>query len=74
MGKTTEIKATIIKEFCCYKGCDEGSALTSKTAFFCYVVGIVKLFLKEYQTDIPMIPFLYFDLKTVIRNRLDIVL
>ena len=48
--------------------------LPAKLHFFCHVAGIVKLFLKEYQTDIPMIPFLYFDLKTVIRNRLDIVL
>ena len=31
-------------------------------------------FLKEYQTDIPMIPFLYFDLQAVIRNFLDIVI
>ena len=41
--------------------------------FFCYVAGIVKQFLKEYQTDISMIPFLYFDLKAVIRGLLDIV-
>ena len=60
------------------KGCGEGSVLTSKTAFFkiffCYVAGIYEPFLKEYQTDIPMIPLLYFDLKAVIRTLLDIVL
>ena len=42
--------------------------------FFCYVAGIYEPFLKEYQTDIPMIPLLYFDLKAVIRTLLDIVL
>ena len=42
--------------------------------FFCYVTGIVGPFLKEYQTNIPMIPFLYFDLKVVIRNLLDTVI
>ena len=36
--------------------------------FFCYVAGIVEPFFKKYQTDIPIIPFLYFDLKAVIRN------
>ena len=74
MGKTTKIKATIIKQLCCYKGWGEESVLTTKTAFFCYVAGIVEPFLKEYQTDIPMIPFLYFDLKAVIRNLLDIAM
>ena len=48
--------------------------LPAKLHLFCYVAGIVELFLKEYQTDIPMIPFLYFDLKAVIRNLLDIVI
>ena len=36
--------------------------LPAKLRFFCYVAGIVEPFLKEYQTDMPMIPFLYFDL------------
>ena len=44
--------------------------LPAKLYFFCYV----EPFLKEYQTDILMIPFLYFDLKTVIRNLLYIVI
>ena len=48
--------------------------LPPKLHFFCYVAGIVEPFLKEYQTDIPMIPFLYFDLKAVIRNLLDIAM
>ena len=41
---------------------------------FRYVARIVEPFSKEYKTDIPMIPFLYFDLKAVIRNLLDIVI
>ena len=52
--------------------------LPAELHFFYYVAGIffcyVEPFLKEYQTDILMIPFLYFDLKTVIRNLLDIVI
>ena len=35
---------------------------------FCYIAGIGRPFLKEYHTDIPMIPFLYFDLKAVISS------
>ena len=34
--------------------------------FFRYVAGIVEPFFKKYQTDIPIIPFLYFDLKAVL--------
>ena len=48
--------------------------LSAKLLFLCYVAGIVEPFLKEYQTDIPMVPFLYFDLKAVMRNFLDIVI
>ena len=45
----------------------------AKLHFFCYVAGILEPFFEEYQADIPMIPLLYFDLKAVIRNLLDIV-
>ena len=51
--------------------------LPAKQYFFffccCYVAGIVEPFFKKYQTDIPIIPFLYFDMKAVIRN-FDIVI
>ena len=67
-GKNYQNQSNHHQTVCCYKGCSEGSVLTSKTAFFCYIAGIVELFLKEYQTDIPNILFLYFDLKAVIRN------
>ncbi|XP_066910897.1 uncharacterized protein [Clytia hemisphaerica] len=37
-----------------------------KLKFFAYVAGILEPFLKMYQTDKPMIPFLYFDLKSIV--------
>ena len=41
--------------------------LPAKLHFFCYVAGIVEPFLKEYQTDIPMIPFFNWFLVTMVR-------
>ena len=74
MGKTTKIKATIIKQYVVIKDAVKDLFLPAKLHFFCYIAGIVELFLKEYQTDIPNILFLYFDLKAVIRNLLVIVM
>ena len=37
-----------------------------KLEFFAYIAGILEPFLKMYQTDKPMIPFLYFDLKSLV--------
>ena len=37
----------------------------AKLHFFSYVAGIVEPFLKQFQTDKLMIPFLLFDLKTI---------
>ena len=42
----------------------------AKLEFFSYVASIVEPFLKCYQTDKPMVPFLYFDLKTLITSLL----
>ena len=40
---------------------------------FSYVARIVESFLVQYQTKNPMIPFLYADLKTIVRQLLEIV-
>ena len=44
-----------------------------KLHFFSYVAGIVEPFLKTYQTDNPMIPFLYFDLKAIVKQLLELI-
>ena len=41
--------------------------MVTKLHFFAYVANIVEPFLVKYQTDNPMIPFLYFDLKEIIK-------
>ena len=46
---------------------------TAKLQFFSFVSNIVESFLKKYQTDQPMIPFLYCDLKDIVIKLLDII-
>ena len=44
-----------------------------KLHFFSYVAGIVELVLKAYQTDNPMIPYLYFVSKAIIKQLLELI-
>ena len=44
-----------------------------KLYFFSYLTGIVEPFLKTYQTDNPMIPYLYFDLKAIVKQLLELI-
>ena len=45
----------------------------AKLQFFSFVSNIVEPFLKKYQTDQPIIPFLYCDLKDSVIKLLDII-
>ena len=47
--------------------------MVPKLHFFAYVANLVEPFLVKYQTDNPMIPFLYFDLKEIIIKLLEII-
>ena len=47
--------------------------ILAKLHFFSYVAGIVEPFLRQYQTENPMIPFPYADLKKIVRQLLEIV-
>ena len=47
--------------------------LIVKLHFFSYAAGIVEPFLKKFQTDKPMIPFLFFELKTIVTSILEII-
>ena len=51
----------------------EDNFILPKLNFFAYVASIVEPFLKKYQTDNPMVPFLFYDLKSVIKRLLEIV-
>ena len=46
----------------------------TKLHFFSYVAGIFQLFLTKYQSDKPMIPFLYSDLFKLVKSVLCLVL
>ena len=72
--KLPKLKQPSSKQYVVIKDPVKDLFLPAKLHFFCYIAGIVELFLKEYQTDIPNILFLYFDLKAVIRNLLVIVM
>ena len=44
--------------------------ITAKLSFFSIVQSLVEMFLKKYQCDKPMIPFMYTDLKLLIQSLL----
>ena len=45
-----------------------------KLQFFNYVANIVEPFLRKYQTDQPMVPFLFFDLKDTVTKLFEIII
>ena len=47
--------------------------LTVKLNFFCYSAGMEEPFLKKFQTDKPMIPFLFFELKAIVTSLLEVI-
>ena len=48
--------------------------MISKLQFFNYVANIVEPFLRKYQTDQPMVPFLFFDLKDTVTKLFEIII
>ena len=44
-----------------------------KLNFFSYAAGMVEPFLKKFQTDKPMMPFLFFELKAIITCLLEVI-
>lgn len=48
--------------------------ILAKIAFFAYLANILEPFLKKYQAEKPMIPFLYQDYSSVIRQMMKIIL
>ena len=44
-----------------------------KLYLFSYVAGIVEPFLKTYQTDNSIISYLYFDLKAIVKQLLELI-
>ena len=53
-------------------GVDE-PLLEAKVKFFCYVADIIESYLKKYQTDKPMVPYMYDDLHFMMNNLFSII-
>ena len=51
----------------------EDPFIEAKLKYFCYVADIIELYLKKYQTDKPMIPYMYEDLKVMLKKLLSLV-
>ena len=56
------------------KAAVEDDLTTTKLSFFCFVASKLQLFLVKYQTDNPMIPFLYEDLTSLVRDLMKIII
>ena len=61
------------KSYLTVKESIEDPLVTAKLQFFSFVSIIVEQYLRKYQTDKPMIPFVYFDLKDLVIKLLDII-
>ena len=40
--------------------------MPAKLQFFSYVAGLLEPYLKQYQSDAPLVPFMYFDMKNLV--------
>ena len=47
--------------------------IPAKLKFFCFIAEIVKPFLTKYQTDKPMVPYLYHDIVRIIRRLMQLI-
>ena len=47
--------------------------MISKLTFFSFVCGLVKPYLKVFQSDHPMVPFIYSEVKSVIKSLLSLI-
>ena len=47
--------------------------IVAKLQFFAFVANLVEPFLTKYQTDKPVVPFMYYDIKNIICNILEII-
>ena len=47
--------------------------MPAKLRFFCFISGIMQLFLTKYQRDKPMIPYLYSDILKLIKKLMQVL-
>ena len=69
-----KIKAAILEKLWYNQSCIGWQTNASKTSFFEHIASIIEPYLKRYQTDKPMIPFMYYDLKDIIYQFLEMIM
>ena len=69
--KVQKSKRPSSKSYLTVKGSVEDPPVTAKLQFFSFVSSIVEPYLRKYETDKPMIPFVYLDLKDLVIKLLD---
>ena len=73
LEKLKKSKQPSSKSYLTVKESVEDPLVTDKLQFVSFVSNIVEPYLRKYQTDKPMIPFVYFDLKDLVIKLLDII-
>ena len=68
--KLPQSKPPRCKSYDNVKNAANNNLMAVKLEFFSYIVGILQPFLKSYQSDDPVLPFLYFDLKSLVSSLL----
>ena len=72
-NKLPKSKQPSSKSYMAVKDRVDDKLITAKLSFFNFVASLVEPFLKKYQCDKPMIPFMYTDLKSLIQSLLELV-
>ena len=52
---------------------EEDPFIVAKLKFFSFICGLVEPYLRKYQTQKPMVPFMYHDLKEIVKSFLDFI-
>ena len=64
--KLPELKQSKCDSYNIVKDVVDDPLIVVKLEFFIYVAGLLEPYLKSYQSDQPMVPFMYFDLKKLV--------
>ena len=72
-NKPPKSKQPSSKSYMAVKDGVDDELITAKLSFFSFVASLVESFLKKYQCDKPMIPFMYTDLNSLIQSLVELV-
>ena len=72
-AKLPKSKQPTCKSYKNVKDAVEDPFVITKLTFFSFISRIVEPYLKMFQSDKPMVPFLYFELKSVIKSLMELI-